>query len=45
MSKNNRRLKISFNSPVVLTFAILMFVATLLGMASNYSITRTLFST
>lgn len=45
MSKNNRRLKISFNSPVVLTFAILMFVATLLGMASNYSITRALFST
>ena len=45
MSKDNRRLKISFNSPVVLTFAILMFVATLLGMASNYSITRALFST
>ena len=35
MSKNNRRLKISFNSPVVLTFAILMFVATLLGILDS----------
>ena len=40
-----KRLKLSFNAPVTLSFVSICFVATLLGIASNGEITKTLFMT
>lgn len=40
-----KRLKLRFNAPVTLSFVLICFVATLLGIASNGEITKTLFMT
>lgn len=40
-----KRLKLRFNAPVTLSFVSICFVATLLGIASNGEITKTLFMT
>lgn len=40
-----KRLKLRFNAPVTLLFVSICFVATLLGIASNGEITKTLFMT
>lgn len=40
-----RRLKITFNAPVTLSFVIICFVATLLGIISNGRITQIIFMT
>lgn len=41
----HRRLKITFNAPVTLSFVIMCFVATLLGIISNGRITQIIFMT
>lgn len=40
-----KRLKLRFNAPVTLSFVSICFIATLLGIASNGEITKTLFMT
>ena len=40
-----KRLKLRFNAPVTLSFVSICFAATLLGIASNGEITKTLFMT
>ena len=40
-----KRLKLRFNAPVTLSFVSICFVATVLGIASNGEITKTLFMT
>ena len=41
----HKKLKITFNSPITLGFVIICFIATLLGVISNGTITQTLFMT
>lgn len=43
--KKQHRFRITFNSPVVLTFAILCFIATLLGVISKQEMTAHYFAT
>ena len=41
----HKKLKITFNAPITLGFVIICFIATLLGVISNGTITQTLFIT
>ena len=41
----HKKLKITFNAPITLGFVIICFIATLLGVISNGTITQTLFMT
>lgn len=45
MAGNKKALKITFNSPVVLTFVLLCFVVTLIGVITGGSVTQQLFMT
>ena len=40
-----KKIKITFNSPVILVFVMLCFIATLLGVISNGKITQEIFMT
>ncbi len=45
MNKNRRKMKLSYNSPVILSFTILAFIVTIVGMATGGTATSLLFST
>lgn len=45
MNKNRRKMKLSYNSPVILSFTILAFIVTIVGIATGGTATSLLFST
>ena len=45
MNKNRHKIKLSYNSPVMLSFTILAFIVTIVGIATGGTATSLLFST